>query len=164
MLLKMENDRYKHYYAFVNINYLVAQLLHGLQYLHEQDPPVIHGNLKPSNVLIGSKGQLRLAEFGIHGVYIKLSYSFIYNYVIYDIFFRYCTKTKQLQNPHKSGSRERHMKTTTDSLQWIVRNIQIFRWLECWFILRCQKASIPLVSLQMIFYAILLRGCLFFTQ
>lgn len=40
----------------------------GLHALHQHDPIIIHGNLKPSNVLIDSKGCLRLAEFGLHEV------------------------------------------------------------------------------------------------
>ncbi|XP_049963396.1 serine/threonine-protein kinase/endoribonuclease IRE2-like [Schistocerca serialis cubense] len=45
---------------------LVRQLLSGLHYLHTLSTPVVHGNLKPSNVLIDDKGVVRLAEFGLH--------------------------------------------------------------------------------------------------
>lgn len=47
---------------------LIKQMVMGLHALHQHDPIIIHGNLKPSNVLIDSKGCLRLAEFGLHEV------------------------------------------------------------------------------------------------
>lgn len=36
-----------------------------LTYLHEHDPPVIVRDLKPSNIMIDSRGRLRLIDFGI---------------------------------------------------------------------------------------------------
>ncbi|MBX9685448.1 MAG: serine/threonine protein kinase [Candidatus Obscuribacterales bacterium] len=36
-----------------------------LSYLHAQDPPVIYRDLKPSNIMISSGGQLKLVDFGI---------------------------------------------------------------------------------------------------
>lgn len=36
-----------------------------LSYLHSQDPPVIYRDLKPSNIMINSDGQLKLVDFGI---------------------------------------------------------------------------------------------------
>jgi eukaryotic-like serine/threonine-protein kinase len=40
---------------------IVVQLLEALEYAHEQG--VVHGNLKPSNLLLTSKGQLRITDF-----------------------------------------------------------------------------------------------------
>lgn len=48
--------------------HLLRQMLNGLQYLHTRHEPVIHGNLKPSNILIDMHGCVRIAEFGIHKV------------------------------------------------------------------------------------------------
>lgn len=45
---------------------LARQMLIGLRYLHERSVPIVHGNLKPSNVLIDSTGILKLAEFGVY--------------------------------------------------------------------------------------------------
>jgi serine/threonine-protein kinase len=42
---------------------IVQQLCSALQYAHERD--VIHGNIKPSNVFVGSDGRMMLADFGI---------------------------------------------------------------------------------------------------
>lgn len=49
-----------------------AQVLHWakeicdvLSYLHAQEPPVIYRDLKPSNIMINSDGQLKLVDFGI---------------------------------------------------------------------------------------------------
>lgn len=36
-----------------------------LSYLHSQDPPVIYRDLKPSNIMINTEGQLKLVDFGI---------------------------------------------------------------------------------------------------
>uniref|UniRef100_A0A1B6KLU7 Protein kinase domain-containing protein n=1 Tax=Graphocephala atropunctata TaxID=36148 RepID=A0A1B6KLU7_9HEMI len=47
---------------------MVKQIMSGLHYLHTHNTPIVHGNLKPSNVLADAKGNLRLAEFGVHEV------------------------------------------------------------------------------------------------
>jgi len=41
---------------------IIMQLLAALDYAHEQG--VVHGNLKPSNLLLTSKGQVRITDFG----------------------------------------------------------------------------------------------------
>eukprot|EP00906_Rhabdomonas_costata_P006335 RCo009291 len=43
----------------------LRQILLGLDYLHSQDPGIVHLNLKPSNVLLSSSGVVRLAGFGL---------------------------------------------------------------------------------------------------
>ena len=37
----------------------------GLAYLHNQDPPLIHQDIKPDNILISDNGRFMLADFGI---------------------------------------------------------------------------------------------------
>lgn len=42
------------------------QILQGLKYLHEQDPPIIHRDLKCDNIFInGTSGDLRIGDFGL---------------------------------------------------------------------------------------------------
>jgi hypothetical protein len=42
------------------------QILKGLEYLHSQDPPVIHRDLKCDNIFInGTSGDLRIGDFGL---------------------------------------------------------------------------------------------------
>ncbi|WP_274650676.1 serine/threonine protein kinase [Paenibacillus humicola] len=42
-----------------------VQLCDALHYLHRQQPPVIHRDLKPTNVMIDRAGYVRLIDFGI---------------------------------------------------------------------------------------------------
>jgi len=44
---------------------LLSQAASGLQYLHERDPPMVHGDLKAANVLVDDQGQACLADFGL---------------------------------------------------------------------------------------------------
>lgn len=41
------------------------QICEVLSYLHAQIPPVIYRDLKPSNIMINTEGQLKLVDFGI---------------------------------------------------------------------------------------------------
>lgn len=47
------------------------QIVKGLSALHLYNPSIVHGNLKPANVLIDEEGVLKLAEFGIYKVLVK---------------------------------------------------------------------------------------------
>ncbi|KAF8327477.1 kinase-like domain-containing protein, partial [Cantharellus anzutake] len=47
---------------------MIHDLAEGLRYLHSQEPPIIHGNMKPENVLIGSDRRALIADFGIHTI------------------------------------------------------------------------------------------------
>ncbi|KAG8909954.1 hypothetical protein FRC01_006628 [Tulasnella sp. 417] len=44
---------------------LVEDTLRGLQYLHHMDPPLVHGNLKPSNILINDDGRALLSDYDL---------------------------------------------------------------------------------------------------
>ncbi|KAF5373016.1 hypothetical protein D9758_001463 [Tetrapyrgos nigripes] len=44
---------------------LITEIAEGLNYLHGLDPPVIHGDIKGSNVLISDDLHCRLADFGL---------------------------------------------------------------------------------------------------
>ncbi|KZV81695.1 kinase-like protein [Exidia glandulosa HHB12029] len=44
---------------------LFEQLLDALQYLHGQDSPVVHGDLKGQNIFVDEYGALKLSDFGL---------------------------------------------------------------------------------------------------
>jgi len=44
---------------------IALQILDTLQYLHGLEPPVVYRDLKPSNVMLGRNGQVKLIDFGI---------------------------------------------------------------------------------------------------
>jgi serine/threonine protein kinase len=43
----------------------IGQVLDALEYLHRQNPPIIHRDVKPANVKINPQGQAILVDFGI---------------------------------------------------------------------------------------------------
>lgn len=52
-----------------NIKSLSHQMLSGLSYLHRQS--ILHRDMKGSNILVNSRGELKLADFGLARVYAK---------------------------------------------------------------------------------------------
>ncbi|KAK7283691.1 hypothetical protein RIF29_13393 [Crotalaria pallida] len=44
---------------------LALDIARGVQYLHNCDPPVIHGDLKPSNILLDGKFFAKIGDFGL---------------------------------------------------------------------------------------------------
>jgi len=48
----------------------VTQILDALDYLHTQNPPIIHRDIKPQNILITPQGNAMLVDFGIAKVYV----------------------------------------------------------------------------------------------
>src|SRR5215217_3695093 len=43
----------------------IAQAAEALTFLHSHDPPVVHGDVKPANLILTERGRIVLADFGI---------------------------------------------------------------------------------------------------
>ncbi|ADV24133.1 CMGC/CDK/CRK7 protein kinase [Cryptococcus gattii Ru294] len=56
-------------FSSANIKSLSHQMLSGLSYLHHQS--ILHRDMKGSNILVNSRGELKLADFGLARVYAK---------------------------------------------------------------------------------------------
>ncbi|KZV81289.1 kinase-like protein [Exidia glandulosa HHB12029] len=44
---------------------MLDQLLEALRYLHEHEPPIVHGDLKGDNIFVTDDGVLQLSDFGL---------------------------------------------------------------------------------------------------
>ncbi|ESW15334.1 hypothetical protein PHAVU_007G064200 [Phaseolus vulgaris] len=44
---------------------IILDIAKGIHYLHSLDPPVIHGDIKPSNILLDNSFSAKLADFGL---------------------------------------------------------------------------------------------------
>ncbi|KAI3802600.1 hypothetical protein L1987_30739 [Smallanthus sonchifolius] len=44
---------------------IIADVSRALEFLHSRDPPVIHGDVKPSNVLLDAEFRAKLSDFGL---------------------------------------------------------------------------------------------------
>ncbi|UYV68996.1 TLK2 [Cordylochernes scorpioides] len=55
---------------------IIMQVVHALKYLNEIKPPVIHYDLKPGNILMGSgSGEIKITDFGLSKIMDDESYS-----------------------------------------------------------------------------------------
>ena len=52
-------------FAVEDVMRWTLDLLDGLDYLHSQDPPIIHRDIKPNNLKLTSRGNVMLLDFGM---------------------------------------------------------------------------------------------------
>ena len=43
----------------------LLQIAQAMKFLHSKEPPILHRDLKPCNVLLDGHGQLKICDFGI---------------------------------------------------------------------------------------------------
>lgn len=47
---------------------LLLGIAKGLEYLHSRNPPVVHGDIKPENILLSDQGEPLLTDFGLSAI------------------------------------------------------------------------------------------------
>ncbi|HMS42045.1 MAG TPA: serine/threonine-protein kinase, partial [Pyrinomonadaceae bacterium] len=58
-------DRERKAFSVKEVVNWTLQLLDALEYLHAQNPPVIHRDIKPQNLKLTPRGQIVLLDFGL---------------------------------------------------------------------------------------------------
>lgn len=61
----IETRQQKKYLSEAQVLAWTTQLLDALEYLHSQEPPVLHRDIKPHNIKITPEGRLKLVDFGL---------------------------------------------------------------------------------------------------
>lgn len=59
----------KHKFTEKEVMKYAGQICEALGYLHKQNPPIIHGDIKPDNIMITPNGNVCLIDFNISGVF-----------------------------------------------------------------------------------------------
>lgn len=114
------------------------QILTGLRYLHSQEPPIIHRDLKCDNIFInGNHGEVKIGDLGLATVMeqanaksvIGISFCFPFLGVAYLFLISALTKSCYNQQEHQSlWHRSYTMRTTTSWLIYIHLGCVCWRW------------------------------------
>jgi eukaryotic-like serine/threonine-protein kinase len=64
-LAKLLGDRGRPGLAPSSVLAYLAQAAEALTHLHSQDPPVIHGDVKPANLILTKGARIKLVDFGL---------------------------------------------------------------------------------------------------
>lgn len=65
-LQKMLDEKYK--FTEKEVLKYTRQLCEVLDYLHSKNPPIVHGDIKPDNIMITPEGNVCLIDFNISGI------------------------------------------------------------------------------------------------
>ncbi len=63
--LLQEKQRFSEFFTEQQVVEWGVQLLDALDYLHHQDPPVLHRDIKPGNIKLTPRGDIKLVDFGL---------------------------------------------------------------------------------------------------
>jgi serine/threonine protein kinase len=63
--LLQEKQRLNEFFTEPQVVEWAIQLLDALDYLHAQDPPVLHRDIKPGNIKLTPRGDVKLVDFGL---------------------------------------------------------------------------------------------------
>ncbi|MBW1870473.1 MAG: serine/threonine protein kinase [Deltaproteobacteria bacterium] len=61
-------DRASQKHNTIGVDFIIGvglACLRGLDYAHRSNPSVVHGDVNPSNILVGREGEVKLADFGL---------------------------------------------------------------------------------------------------
>ena len=55
----------EHLFSLTEIMHIMAPIIAALTYLHHQQPPILHGDIKPANIMPGEGSEVVLVDFGM---------------------------------------------------------------------------------------------------
>lgn len=96
-----------------------TQLCEALAYLHSQRPKIIHGDIKPANIMITPQGNVCLIDFNISGVADSNNNAYVLGYSEgYSAPEQYQSylQVRKMMNPHSIGSKAENIEQHTELL------------------------------------------------
>jgi serine/threonine protein kinase len=62
----LRHQQTEHLFSWTDVMYIMAPIIAAVTYLHQQQPPIIHGDIKPANIIVLKEGSgVILVDFGM---------------------------------------------------------------------------------------------------